>query len=216
MMQPTGPGKKTPPMPDGASMEPGAAKNRRGLAITLAILVAVLALAAVGYQMLAGTAGNSNGSAQNGGSAQASAADALMLASFDATVQDADGARVALTGIADGRPLVINFWATWCPYCLQEFDDYQDIYHEYSNRVDFAFIDATDGQRETLEGARSWVAQSGYNFPVYYDVEREAVNAFGVRSFPTTVVVSTEGEILTISAGTIDPSRMRAALDSLL
>lgn len=215
MAQPIESGKKTPPMPDDASVGSGTANNRRGLAIALAILVAVLALATVGYQMLAGTAGDARGSAQSGESTQEPAADALMLASFDAMVQDADGARVALTGIADGRPLVINFWATWCPYCLQEFDDYQDIYHEYSSKVDFAFVDATDGQRETLEGARGWVAQSGYDFPVYYDVDLEAVNAFGVRSFPTTVVVSADGEILTISAGMIDPSRMRAALDSI-
>ena len=187
--------------------------SKGGVIAAAAILVAVLLLAWVGYGMLAGQAGEPSGSSANGATQEQ---DALQLALFDATVYDDDNAPVTLTALAGDKPLVINFWATWCPYCLQEMGDFQAIYDDYNGKVNFAFIDATDGHRETVEMARAWMADNGYTLPVYYDADLEAVSAFGLQAYPTTVVVSAQGEVLTISSGVIDPDRMRAALDSLV
>ena len=187
--------------------------SKGGVIAAAGILVAVLLLAWVGYGMLAGQAGERSDPSV---SSTTQEQDALQLALFDATVYDDDNAPVTLTALAEGKPLVINFWATWCPYCLQEMDDFQAIYDDYKDKVNFAFIDATDGQRETVEMARAWMADNGYTLPVYYDTKLEAVSAFGLQAYPTTVVVSAQGEVLTISPGVIDPDRMRAALDSLV
>lgn len=192
--------------------------GKRGVVMALVALVAVLVAAAVGYQVLAGSA--SVGPAANNANAPSSAAagdeDALWLADFDATVYSDLGDATPLTKLADGRPLVINFWATWCPYCIDEMDDFQAIYDDYSDRVAFAFVDATDGNRETIEDAKAWVESHSYTLPFYYDIQRQAVAAFGIGAFPTTVVVAPDGEILAISSGRIDDALMRSALDSLL
>lgn len=187
--------------------------GKGGVIAAAGILVAVLLLAWFGYGMLAGQVGEQDFSDAAGASQGGSS---VWLAQFDATVYDNDGAPVTLTALADGKPLVINFWATWCPYCLDEMGDFQAIYDDYSDRVSFAFVDATDGRRETLEMAQAWMPDNGYSLPVYYDLKLDAVEAFGLQGYPTTVVVSADGEILTISAGRINPDLMRKALDTLV
>ena len=193
--------------------------SKRGVIIALAVLALVVGAAIIAYNLLAE-------SAQSGGTNTASvsahtdggqaAADAVWLADYDATVFSDLGDATPLTKMGDGKPLVINFWATWCPYCIDEMGDFQSMYDDYGDRVSFAFIDATDGTRETIEEAKAWVDEHAYTMPFYYDINREAVSSFGISAFPTTVVVSAEGEILTISAGRIDADLMRSALDSLL
>ncbi|MBQ6394761.1 MAG: TlpA family protein disulfide reductase, partial [Atopobiaceae bacterium] len=86
----------------------------------------------------------------------------------------------------------------------------------YSDRVSFAFVDATDGKRETAEYASRWLRNNGYSFPGYYDADGEAMYTYGIAGLPTTVVVSGEGEIITVSSGMIDPIALRKLLDSLV
>jgi len=143
--------------------------------------------------------------------------DVPMLADYDATVYTAGNEAVTLTQIADGKPLVMNFWATWCPYCIQEMPDYQQLYEEYGDRVSFAFIDAADGKRETVDAAESWLFEHDmYNLPAYYDLDMQASSTYGAWALPTTVVVSADGQILGVSSGRIDPGQMRSTLDSLV
>jgi thiol-disulfide isomerase/thioredoxin len=144
-------------------------------------------------------------------------ADALMLADYDATVYTELDEPVLLSAIADGKPLVMNFWATWCPYCVQEMPDFKDIYERFGDQVNFAFIDVTDGQRETRDKAAAWLADNGFDeLPAYYDTDLAASTAFGAHSLPTTVVVSADGQILTVSPGVIDPELLSGALAGLV
>lgn len=160
---------------------------------------------------------------QTDASAQADAADGqdvatiTTLADHDATVYTESGEPLLLSEIADGKPLVINFWATWCPYCVEELPDFQKIYAEFGDRVNFAFVDVADGQRERVEDAAAWLTEKGFDdLPAYYDTSLEAVGAFGATAYPTTVIASDKGEILTVCAGQIDPKLMRQALNSML
>lgn len=215
---------REPPMPaDGFAeregLEPlwGEAESpeapaRRNVLLAAAALLAVLALAGIAYQLLAGA----NDPAVQQAPTSQDAQELPQLADYDSEVYLDGGNPISLTQIAAGRPLVLNFWATWCPYCIDELPDFQEIRDEYGDRVSFAFVDATDGTRETVDDARSFVQQNGYDLPVYYDIDRKAVADYGITAFPTTVVVAADGSIQVISPGTIDPQKMRQALDSLL
>ena len=189
------------------------ASDKRGVAFALALLVGVLVLAGAAYVLLSGQGKSSQPT--DLAAVAASDEDLPHLADYDATVLSELGDSTPLTKIADGKPLVINFWATWCPYCIDEMDDFQAIYDDYRDWVSFAFVDATDGTQETIEDARAWLEAHDYDMPFYYDIRREAVANFGVSAYPTTVVVSAAGDILTISPGRIDAQLMRSALDSL-
>ena len=202
------------PEPSGSA----SSTSKRGVVIALVALVAAIGVALIAYNAVAGSVPPSGADAHDTVSTHGSDGDAyaLWLADFDATVYSDLGDATPLTKLCDNRPLVINFWATWCPYCIDEMGDFQAIYDDYSDRVAFAFVDATDGNRETVEDAKAWVDKHDYTLPFYYDIKREAVANFGISAFPTTIVVSPDGEILTISSGRINADKMRSALDSLL
>lgn len=200
---------------------------KRGPLVALVALVVVLAIAFFAYDALSNARGSGNSGAGAGQPVESQAsestaesesahADAPMLADYNATVYTETGTPETLVDIADGKPLVINFWATWCPYCVDEMGDFQKIYDEYGDRVSFAFLDCVDATRETPEKAASWLEDNGYALPAYYDTKREAQYLFGASSLPTTVVVSADGEILAATPGRIDAALMRSALDSLL
>ena len=101
----------------------------------------------------------------------------------DFTVVDADGREVKLSDFR-GKPTVVNFWATWCGYCKQEMPDFEEVYLEMGDEVNFLMVNMTDGSRETVEMASTYIADSGYTFPVYYDTQMEAMFVRLWRLFP--------------------------------
>jgi thiol-disulfide isomerase/thioredoxin len=185
--------------------------KRRNAVIAAAVFAVVLVGAVVGYNVL----GNKHKVETTTADSSLEATDERkMLADFDATVYDTAGEETTLLAVADGKPLVINFWATWCPYCVREMPDLQKVADDYEGRVSFAFVDCVDGRREYEESTAEWLAQNGYEeLPVYYDSNREASIAFAARSLPTTVVVAADGEILSVTPGMIDPVLLRSELE---
>jgi len=190
--------------------------NKRGTLVAAALLVAVLVCGGLGYRMLAARVEPEPAPIEQA-EATDDAGEAPLLADHDATVYTVDGEAVTLTRIADGRPLVINFWATWCPYCVEELPDFQEIVADYSGRVSFCFLDVTDGSRETVELAAAFLEENGFSdLPAYYDTDLAASIEYGASSLPTTVVVNGDGEIIAISAGMIDPILLRGTLDQMV
>lgn len=201
------------------------AGNKRGILITALLLVVLLGAGPFVYRSLASriapaepaATAETTEAAEDTATADDAAEQRFLLADYDATVYTEDGDAVTLTQLADGRPLVINFWATWCPYCVEELPDFQQIVADYGDDVSFAFVDATDGGRETVEVASEYLVENGFtDLPAYYDTNLDAQIMYGVRSLPTTVVVSADGEIIGISAGRIDPAMLRGVLEQLV
>lgn len=197
-------------------------RQRQNALIIIIVLAAVLAAALVGRDYLARRRMSEATVATeeqtlNEASAEQPTTDVLLLEDYNATVYTDLGEPLRLTDIADGKPLVINFWATWCPYCVDELPDFQQLVAAYGDQVNFAFVDVADGQREKAEDAAAWLHEQGFDdLPAYYDTSQEAAATFGAYALPTTVVVAANGEILTVSAGRIDVDLMRGALESLV
>jgi len=120
----------------------------------------------------------------------------------DFTVLDYNGNEVNLSDFK-GKPVVINFWATWCYYCKEEMPDFNSAYEKYPD-VEFLMINATDGYQETIESAKAYYEDEGYNFNIYFDTEMDAVNTYGITGFPTTIFVDAEGNIVTGASGMLD------------
>ena len=83
--------------------------------------------------------------------------------------------------------------------------------------VSFAFIDQTDGKRETRDKVRAFIEERGMqDLPVYYDPRDDSMGVFGVASIPVTIVFDSEGKVVEYRAGEIDPVAIRALLDTLV
>jgi thiol-disulfide isomerase/thioredoxin len=131
----------------------------------------------------------------------------------DFTMTDIDGTRVTLSSlIAKGKPIVLNFWASWCPPCREEMPEFNEVYKEIGGEVQFIMLDLADGQRETVQKGAQYVKDQGFSFPVYFDTEKEAALAYGIRFIPTTVLIKINGYIENGAQGSIDGETLRKGI----
>ena len=137
------------------------------------------------------------------------------VAAADFTVYDADGNAVTLSSF-QGKPTVVNFWASWCSYCKQELPDFQAAYEQYGDRVNFVMVDLTGGGNDSAADAQSIISKNGYTFPVYFDNDSSAVSAYGIRSIPVTCFIGTDGSLQDSNTGAMSESALTASIESLL
>ena len=132
----------------------------------------------------------------------------------DFTVYDASGKAVKLSGFR-GTPVVINFWASWCRYCKEEMPDFNEVYKQYNGSVKFMFIDWVDGQSETKESGAAYLKQQGYSFPAYYDLDQDAVQAYGLSGIPATFYVDRQGRLAGGSPGLTSKSQLLQGIEKI-
>lgn len=132
----------------------------------------------------------------------------------DMTVYDRDGKEVNLSDYI-GKPIVLNFWASWCGPCQMEMPDFNEKYQELGEEVQFLMINMTDGSRETVEKASAFIEEQGYGFPVFYDTEFDAANTYGASSLPTTFFIDAQGKVTAQAKGAIDGETLQRGIDMI-
>ncbi len=136
---------------------------------------------------------------------------AAAFPSTDFTMYKPDGTPLKLSDLA-GQPIVLNFWATWCPPCRAELPDFQAAYETYGDRVTFVMLNVS----ESIETAQAFFAENGYTFPLYADLDDDASNAYGVTGIPTTIMYDAAGNILDSHIGMIDGNTLTEGINKLL
>lgn len=133
----------------------------------------------------------------------------------DFTVYDADGNAHTLSDFR-GKPVILNFWASWCGPCKAEMPDLEAAYQAYGDSVEFLIVNLTDGSTETVETASGYVSSQGYTFPVYYDTAMEGAIAYRVYAIPTTYFIDANGEIRALQEGMISAEVLESNIQALL
>lgn len=157
-----------------------------------------------------GTGGSGDGTGDSGDESE----EPIQYADF--TVQDYDGNSVMLSDYI-GTPIVLNFWASWCPPCKEEMPDFNKVSEEYPrDELLFLMIDLAEGNRETVEMGKKYVEDNNFTFTVLFDTEQDAAANYGVRSIPTTYFINKEGHIITGAEGMIDEETLRYAVSLIM
>ncbi len=125
----------------------------------------------------------------------------------DFTVQDAEGREHSLSDFL-GKPVVLNFWASWCPPCKAEMPEFNQVFEEQGEEVQFLMVDLVDGMRETREKGAKYVEEMGFTFPVFFDMDQSAAYAYGVATIPTTYFIDAEGYLVAGANAPLDAATL--------
>ena len=133
----------------------------------------------------------------------------------DFTVYDVQGQAWQLSDFR-GKPVILNFWATWCGYCQAEMPDFEEKYQQYGDQIHFLMVDVTDGEQETVEKASAFIAERGFTFPVYYDTELQAASAYNTSGLPVTYFLDAEGYFVAWQQGMLTADTLQKGIDMVL
>lgn len=142
---------------------------------------------------------------------------AVYEAAGDFTLENLDGELVSLSDFA-GKPVVLNFWASWCPPCKAEMPGFEKLSNQYeqTGEVVFLMVNLTDGGRETREIARQFLSDNDYTLNVVFDDSMAVANDYGVSSIPATYFIDADGYIRKINVGQMDESTLGFEVTKLL
>ena len=132
---------------------------------------------------------------------------------IDFEVLSESGEKVKLSSYF-GKPIVVNFWASWCGPCKAEIPEFIESYQKYGEEVEFLMVNLTDGQTDTVESVKEFVLENKYDFPLYFDTEFSAANAYQVYSIPQTLFIDENGNIQNLYIGMIDKNVLESEISN--
>ena len=112
----------------------------------------------------------------------------------------------------EGEPLVVNFFARWCPPCVREMPEFQDVYESLEGRVAFLGLSQDASPQDALD----LVEATGVAYDVGWDPDLEVYGATGSAAMPTTAFVSPSGELLDTFAGALDADSLARLVRDVL
>ena len=189
--------------------------NRKSLILTAAALLLIIAGALVGYTYLSRGESAPQLSENDGEAAVEGEDESAPQPAPDFTVYDAEGNEITLSALMDGKPTVLNFWASWCGPCRSEMPHIQEAYERLGGEVSFVMINMTDGQRETRESAEEYMAESGWTFPIYFDLDYDAAMTYGAYSLPQTYFIDAEGHLIAAARGSMSAEVLQSGIDMI-
>jgi thiol-disulfide isomerase/thioredoxin len=122
--------------------------------------------------------------------------EANIEASYDFVLVDQDGQRKPFSEFRE-EVVFINFWATWCPPCVAEMPDIQNLYEDmHGAGINFVLISLDDD----FQKARNFVEKKDFTFPIY-QLGSPLPEVYASSAIPTTYVVSPDGKVVVSKSG---------------
>ena len=93
-----------------------------------------------------------------------------------------------------GKPVVVNFWTSWCPPCKKEAPELVKLYNQHRSKLEVYAVNLTS--QDSLGDAQAFVNEYGFSFPVLLDQEGMVGQRYQLQGIPTTVFINKEGLIV--------------------
>jgi thiol-disulfide isomerase/thioredoxin len=118
------------------------------------------------------------------------------VAEYDFILIDQEGKQKPFKDY-ENKVVFVNFWATWCPPCIAEMPDINDLYTEMSDKdIEFVLISVDD----EFQKAKDFVKKKGFDFPIF-QLASPLPQVYESSSIPTTYVISPDGKIVVSKSG---------------
>lgn len=137
--------------------------------------------------------------------------DRTAIADYNWTLEKNNKDRIDFSAF-EGKVVLVNFWATWCPPCIAEMPSFQLLYEDYGSKIDFLFVSSED--HETVRG---FLYRKNYTLPAFRPLS-EAPAPLNGKTLPTTFLIDKTGNIVIRKVGAADwnSENVRKTIDELL
>ncbi len=112
----------------------------------------------------------------------------------------------------EGRPLVVNFFASWCPPCRAELPDFEAVHRQRSDDVTFVGVNQ-DFNAETWQ---AFVAEADVSYDTVFQPNGEIWEELGTGAMPTTAFISPQGQVVNVWAGVLTDDKLNELIDEHL
>jgi thiol-disulfide isomerase/thioredoxin len=112
-----------------------------------------------------------------------------------------------------GKPVVLNFWGTWCPPCRAEMPILQEIYTKYKGEVEFVGISM--GPRDSGEGVVDFIKDAGYSWTFAHDDTYQVATDYQVSAVPSSYFIDASGVIRAVHVGAMTEQQIEAYLQKI-
>ncbi len=175
----------------------------------LLIVMGVLTITGAAGSLSAGLAAQEPAASQESAASQEEERPSVPAPDF--TLTDQFGESHTLSDY-QGKIVFLNFWATWCSPCKSEMPDIQALYEAHGgNAEDLVVLGVAQpgvGREGSSEDIANFLAEGGYTYPVVMDEDGSVFAQYGIRAFPTTFMISSDGTVYGYVEGAISAEIM--------
>ncbi len=122
-----------------------------------------------------------------------------------------DGQTVRLSDFR-GKPVIVNFWATWCPPCRAETPELQALHRELGDKVVLLGVNVTSQDNGDVAG---FVREFGVTYPILLDVDGKAFQDYNILGLPTTIFIDRNGIVNEVFTGAVNKAYIESKLPEL-
>lgn len=130
----------------------------------------------------------------------------------DFTLKDLDGNTVTLSDY-EGKIVILNFWAEWCIFCVEEMPDFNTLNKDLEESGDAIIL--TVNVRDSQETVQDFLAENNLGLKVLMDEDGTVASMYSVSGYPTTFFINPDGSLYTYIPGKTDLKTLRIVLDMI-